>query len=198
MKLSKSWTTVTPLSKTIALILFAILPALAFCLGTRYQQKLDQPLINRHTNATIIKEIITPTPVPINTSSWKVFVDPFSKISIKYPLQWNQYRNGSELFFKPNSLPANSGPAISIRPYLKKDSSITDNFIQGFFDSNGKTISHGKTSGFPSTTVKGFTNGNPQAIILISGETFWYEIQLVDPNYANYFDTIIDTVIIPR
>jgi len=44
-KLPKSWTTVTRLSKTIALALFILLPILAFFLGTYYQQEIDRPLI---------------------------------------------------------------------------------------------------------------------------------------------------------
>lgn len=41
MKLSKKYTTVTPLSKTIALILFIALPFLGFYLGMEYQKRLD-------------------------------------------------------------------------------------------------------------------------------------------------------------
>ena len=42
MSLPKSWTTVTPLSKTIAMVIFIFLPLLAFFAGVRYQQRLDQ------------------------------------------------------------------------------------------------------------------------------------------------------------
>lgn len=42
MPLPKSWTTVTPLSKSIAFILFFLLPFIGFSAGMRYQQKLDQ------------------------------------------------------------------------------------------------------------------------------------------------------------
>lgn len=38
MKLSKTWTTVTPLSKTIALILFIALPFIGFYLGYNFKQ----------------------------------------------------------------------------------------------------------------------------------------------------------------
>jgi hypothetical protein len=41
MKLPKSFTTVTPLSKTIALAMFIVLPICAFFYGRYYQQLLD-------------------------------------------------------------------------------------------------------------------------------------------------------------
>lgn len=46
MKLSKSWTTVTPLSKLIALILFIALPFIGFYLGLHYQQPLSSATIS--------------------------------------------------------------------------------------------------------------------------------------------------------
>lgn len=45
MKLSKKWTTVTPLSKAIALALFVALPFIGFALGRNYQKNLDAALI---------------------------------------------------------------------------------------------------------------------------------------------------------
>lgn len=46
MKLSKKYTTVTPLSKTIALILFISLPFIGFYLGMQYQKGLEVVLQN--------------------------------------------------------------------------------------------------------------------------------------------------------
>lgn len=45
MKFHKSLTTVTPLSKTIALILFIALPFLGFVLGMQYQASIDVSLM---------------------------------------------------------------------------------------------------------------------------------------------------------
>lgn len=45
MKLSKKWTTVTPLSKTIALALFIALPFIGFHLGRMYQYTIDVALL---------------------------------------------------------------------------------------------------------------------------------------------------------
>jgi hypothetical protein len=41
-KLPKWATTVTPLSKTLALIIFITFPILGFCFGRKYQSALDQ------------------------------------------------------------------------------------------------------------------------------------------------------------
>lgn len=41
MILPKSFTTVTPLSKTVALIMFTVLPIAAFLLGMKYQTMLN-------------------------------------------------------------------------------------------------------------------------------------------------------------
>lgn len=41
MKLSKSWTKVTPLSKTLALILFIALPFIGFYLGVNYNDPIE-------------------------------------------------------------------------------------------------------------------------------------------------------------
>ena len=43
-KLPKSWTTITPLSKTIAFILFIVLPFVGFYFGMQYQKTMDQAL----------------------------------------------------------------------------------------------------------------------------------------------------------
>lgn len=42
-KAKNTWNTVTPLSKTIAMVLFITLPILGFYLGMQYQKKLDNP-----------------------------------------------------------------------------------------------------------------------------------------------------------
>lgn len=51
MKLSKFWTKVTPLSKTIAFILFVGLPILGFYLGMQYQYSID--MYDQYTQASL-------------------------------------------------------------------------------------------------------------------------------------------------
>lgn len=69
MKLSKSWTTVTPLSKTIALILFIALPFIGFGAGILYQKsmdKLEQPTTIQwpasQENENSVGRIVSPSP----------------------------------------------------------------------------------------------------------------------------------------
>lgn len=63
MALSKTWTTVTPLSKLIALILFIALPFIGFLVGAYYQKSQDA--INLVNNAPA-KPLPTATPLQIN------------------------------------------------------------------------------------------------------------------------------------
>lgn len=66
MKLPKSWTTVTPFSRMLALILFISLPIFAFWFGTKYEEiklKSQMAVVVSPTPA------ILPTSVPIPTPS---------------------------------------------------------------------------------------------------------------------------------
>ncbi len=49
MKVSKEFTTITGVSKTIALLLFILLPVFAFILGMKYQRMLDWELLKSQT-----------------------------------------------------------------------------------------------------------------------------------------------------
>ena len=58
MRLPKSWTKVTPLSRMVALVMFTTLPILAFAYGMRYQQMLTAahggycvPAVNTRVNS---------------------------------------------------------------------------------------------------------------------------------------------------
>jgi hypothetical protein len=63
MKLPKWTTTVTPLSKTLALIFFTILPIIAFFFGMEYQKRVDQSI--PEIIQTISPTTISPTTEPI-------------------------------------------------------------------------------------------------------------------------------------
>jgi hypothetical protein len=63
MKLPKELTTVTLLSKSLALVVFLVAPIAAFGLGTQYQQALD--LAAKQEAALQIQTLqATPTPTP--------------------------------------------------------------------------------------------------------------------------------------
>lgn len=86
MKLPKSMTTVTPLSKFIALSMFILFPVIAFYFGMKYQQAVDisseQAVIPLKSDFPKVpnQQIITPTDITLPT------VIPISGI----PLQVNQ------------------------------------------------------------------------------------------------------------
>jgi hypothetical protein len=51
MKVSKQFTTVTKLSKTLALIMFVSFPFIGFYFGISYQRRLDKPFMSTQTEA---------------------------------------------------------------------------------------------------------------------------------------------------
>jgi len=55
MILPKWATTVTPLSKTLALIIFTFFPIIAFCFGMNYQSAITQQKVTYITNERIVK-----------------------------------------------------------------------------------------------------------------------------------------------
>ena len=59
MTLPKEFTTVTPFSKTVALILFISLPLLGFFLGMRYRE------VQKQTQTPVTLTTITPSVIPI-------------------------------------------------------------------------------------------------------------------------------------
>ena len=67
MTLPKWATTVTPLSRTIALALFILLPIVSFYFGMQYQKKVVQ--INQNVSVPILTPIITAELQPTPTSS---------------------------------------------------------------------------------------------------------------------------------
>ncbi|HSX09942.1 MAG TPA: hypothetical protein VLF93_07335 [Candidatus Saccharimonadales bacterium] len=63
MKLPKSFTTVTPLSKAIALSMFIIFPIFAFFLGMYYQQSIDTNIPPKVVvEYKMLRPNISPTP----------------------------------------------------------------------------------------------------------------------------------------
>ncbi len=62
MKLPKSWTTVTPFSKTLAFVLFITLPFVGFYLGMKYQQ--GSSLSNYQSQPISLTPTVVPTVLP--------------------------------------------------------------------------------------------------------------------------------------
>ena len=94
MKFPKELTTVTPLSKLLAAILFISLPFIGFVLGIRYQETMDLTKRQQETGSLAIPRAPTPTPIaiptidPSITANWKTYTDQKYNYSIKYPHDW--------------------------------------------------------------------------------------------------------------
>lgn len=90
MNLPKELTTVTKLSKAIALVLFVVLPFIGFYVGRIYQKSVDQYLLTSpapaiNTDPTIQQKQLNP---PVQTQSWKEFKDPSGKYQFNFPDNW--------------------------------------------------------------------------------------------------------------
>lgn len=85
MKLPKELTTVTPLSKYFAMILFISLPFVGFLLGIKYQET-----INLQTNQSedIISINKRPTPTSKNINEWEIYTNKKYGFSFNYPSSW--------------------------------------------------------------------------------------------------------------
>ena len=59
MRISKKFTTVTPLSKAIALLMFIAFPIIGFYYGSYYQSAID---VSKQQDVIVEYKLITPTP----------------------------------------------------------------------------------------------------------------------------------------
>jgi len=82
MKLPKELTTVTPLSKYFAMILFITLPFIGFMLGIRYQEMIG---LQTKQEEIIVFVKPSPTPTPENISEWKTYTNEKYGFSLKHP-----------------------------------------------------------------------------------------------------------------
>jgi hypothetical protein len=86
MALPKELTTVTPISKRLALFMFFMMPIVGFFVGIRYKERmdlLDKQLVEQ---SLPIQRAPTPSPIPpTDTSNWKTYVNSSYKYSIQFP-----------------------------------------------------------------------------------------------------------------
>ena len=91
MRLPKSWTTVTPFSKTIALILFTMLPIVTFLLGMQYEVALS--VQNEQTTPPFVQVVRTITSIPTPTP-------PVSVVPPRYTCPQAEYVDCTPLFLQ--------------------------------------------------------------------------------------------------
>lgn len=116
MKLPKELTTVTPLSKYFAMVLFISLPFIGFLIGIRYQETVS--LQTSQSENIIVTTKRSPTPEinqVTNTSNWKTYnlkkyITKYGSsynFSISYPQDWaprdHDFGTGVDIaFLSPN------------------------------------------------------------------------------------------------
>ncbi len=93
MNLPKELTTVTRLSKTLAMILFVALPFVGFYYGRMYQQSMDQYLspfnqIRLPAMMGMKKPSEASPTTSLDINNWKEFKDPSKKFSLNFPQNW--------------------------------------------------------------------------------------------------------------
>lgn len=90
MNLPKELTTVTKLSKYLAMVVFIALPFVGFFLGVRYQEMMDLSKRQQEESNLAIPRAPTPTPIaiptvdPSITANWKTYNDNKDGFSVKY------------------------------------------------------------------------------------------------------------------
>ncbi len=105
MKLPKSWTTVTPLSKVLAMILFVGLPFTGFYIGYKYNQSLNPiTTVNYPPYPSTSQKQSSPTPYQQNTQSKitaflaKKYQKPISEVHVTVLKEVQGFASGSVLF----------------------------------------------------------------------------------------------------
>jgi hypothetical protein len=112
IKLPKELTTVTPLSKYLAMVVFISLPFVGFFLGMRYQEMMDLSKRQQEKSSLVIprtpilspaealakegNSIANPTVDPSITANWKTYRNDEFGFELKYPLyfeKFNEYYN---------------------------------------------------------------------------------------------------------
>lgn len=92
MKLPRSYTTVTPLSKALAMLLFVALPFIGFYFGYKYANSVSvQPDYNNTPTST------KPLLLSNKSDDWKTYIDSEYGFSIEYPPVLNETAIGSNV-----------------------------------------------------------------------------------------------------
>ena len=89
MKLPRELTTVTKLSKYLAMMVFVALPIVGFFLGMSYQEMIDLAKKQEESNI-VIESKLSPSPIEIptvdpSTANWKTYRNDEFGFEIRYP-----------------------------------------------------------------------------------------------------------------
>jgi hypothetical protein len=106
MKLPQSWTTVTTLSKIIAILLFVSLPFTGFYFGYKYGIKsISPPPVTSTPKKVISNEVVTPTivketiPETVKDAVTKILIEKYNlekdKVSVQVNKEVGDFASGS-------------------------------------------------------------------------------------------------------
>lgn len=87
MKLPKELTSVTPLSKMVAVIVFTAIMIIGFGLGINYQETIELLKKQNNSSPTTINKPTTLT--SDETKNWKAYTNTKWKYKVSYPPLWN-------------------------------------------------------------------------------------------------------------
>lgn len=111
----KELTTVTPLSKYLAMFLFIVLPFIGFSLGIRYQQVIDY---YQEELTKPIPSIKYKTSTTDQTANWKTYANDKYKFQIGYPNNWNLVSSDDDY---PIIRIENKSSSLAFYPYSNPD-----------------------------------------------------------------------------
>lgn len=162
MKLPKAYTPVTPLSKSVAIVLFVWLSFLGFYIGTQYQKTLD----------------ITTQRAPL--TNWKPFIYADGSFSLYYPPIW--YTVYSPIFSELHP-PDFSGHFsffdVGTDPHYSVGDTSGNEVLQIFLSKNDWTVSDFKRMdrSLKPGRIEETTIGNKPAVRYIDSNSIRYDIK---------------------
>lgn len=157
MKLSKKWTTVTTLSKTVALIMFISLPFIGFYVGYNFPRANNLPV-------TIISKPVSPLD---KIASWKTYSNQKYGYSARYPfnLQTNESETSYDQYVGFTLGKDSSGNAylpnytITVaKDDFQAKNPASVNFLSADWVNNFYTMNVGYTKSSQSVTFKKLSN----------------------------------------
>lgn len=214
MKLPKELTTVTPLSKALALVLFITLPMLGFYIGMQYNQMLMNIKIMQ-IEEQLMAEKKKPTPTPDQNKSgvqgaeirpgvkvnWRTHTE--ERISFEYPSDWIVKKVKGSFYLAPKNYPFTKTEPDSLEDVAIIISGDMPNFPSIDEETEKATLETMKIDGINAARAI-IRQGEPGEKILQYEDVLvrpWisaYSFSLLDENYTDVFYQLLATARFPE